>query len=82
MDRRQLLQTTLYGALLSGLGACASNHNALTAWPETTPAWPSHIQKIAFGSCINQNKEQPIWQAVLANRPDLFIFGGDTVYAD
>lgn len=82
MDRRQLLQTTLYSTLLSGLGACASNNKALVETSGTTPAWPTHIQKIAFGSCINQNKEQPIWQAVLANRPDLFIFGGDTVYAD
>lgn len=82
MDRRQLLQTSLYGALLSGLGACTSNTHDVAQASETAPAWPSRIQKIAFGSCINQNKEQPIWQAVLANRPDLFIFGGDTVYAD
>jgi alkaline phosphatase D len=82
MDRRQLLQTTLYGAMLSGLGACASHTSSRVQTTAKTPVWPSHIQKIAFGSCINQNKEQPIWQAILANHPDLFIFGGDTVYAD
>lgn len=82
MDRRQLLQTSLYGAMLSSLGACANNSVALGQTTERLPAWPSQVQKIAFGSCINQHKAQPIWQAILANKPDLFIFGGDTVYAD
>jgi alkaline phosphatase D len=37
--------------------------------------------RIAFGSCIDQNKPQPIWSTILAAKPDLFIFGGDNVYA-
>ncbi len=46
-----------------------------------SPAWPTQLKKIAFGSCIDQNKAQPIWQPILAEKPDLFIFGGDNVYA-
>ena len=37
---------------------------------------------IAFGSCANQTQPQPIWDAVLAERPDVFLFLGDNVYAD
>lgn len=38
--------------------------------------------RIAFGSCADQAQPQPIWDAVHAWRPDLFIFMGDNVYGD
>ncbi|GHA44124.1 hypothetical protein GCM10007103_26680 [Salinimicrobium marinum] len=37
---------------------------------------------IAFGSCNRQDLPQPLWDPVLANRPDVFIWGGDNIYAD
>ena len=40
------------------------------------------VSRIAFGSCLKQNRPQPIWDAVLAARPDVFVFLGDNVYAD
>lgn len=40
------------------------------------------VAVIGFGSCANQNRPQPIWDAVLANAPDLFVLLGDNVYAD
>ena len=40
------------------------------------------LSRIAFGSCADQAKPQPIWDAILAYRPDLFIFAGDNVYGD
>jgi phosphodiesterase/alkaline phosphatase D-like protein len=40
------------------------------------------LTRIAFGSCANQDKPQPIWGAVLAWHPQLFIFTGDNVYGD
>jgi alkaline phosphatase D len=40
------------------------------------------LTRIAFGSCAHQDKEQPIWDAVLGAEPDLFIFLGDNVYGD
>lgn len=40
------------------------------------------IQRIAFGSCADQTKEQPIWSEVSAADPDLFVFLGDNIYAD
>jgi len=40
------------------------------------------LRRIAFGSCANQSKPQPIWDAVNALRPELFIMLGDNIYAD
>jgi alkaline phosphatase D len=40
------------------------------------------LTRVAFGSCAHQEKSQPIWDAVLAYRPELFIFAGDNVYGD
>jgi alkaline phosphatase D len=38
--------------------------------------------RLAFGSCARQDKPQPIWQAIAAAHPDLFVFLGDNLYAD
>ena len=40
------------------------------------------IRRIAFGSCARQGEPQPIWDHVVATRPDVFLFIGDNVYAD
>lgn len=37
---------------------------------------------IAFGACAHEDRPQPIWDAVVAANPDLFIFTGDNIYAD
>ena len=38
--------------------------------------------KIAFGSCISQDEEQPIWNSIIDENSDMFIFMGDNVYGD
>src|SRR5262249_21724603 len=38
--------------------------------------------RIAFGSCASQERPQPIWDAVLAQKPELFIMLGANIYAD
>jgi alkaline phosphatase D len=43
---------------------------------------PSLLSRIAFGSCASQERPQPIWDAVVAAKPDLFVFLGDNIYAD
>ena len=40
------------------------------------------ISRIAFGSCAKQNDPQPIWDAVLAAEPELFLLTGDNIYGD
>lgn len=40
------------------------------------------LERVAFGSCASQDRDQPIWDAILAQDPDLFLFIGDNIYAD
>lgn len=40
------------------------------------------LQKIAFGSCNNQYHAQPLWKDMILERPDLFIWAGDNIYAN
>ena len=37
---------------------------------------------IAFGSCSDEDKPQSLWDDILADDPDLWIWLGDNVYAD
>jgi len=39
------------------------------------------ISRVALGSCADQDKPQPIWDAVLATKPQAFLFLGDNVYS-
>jgi alkaline phosphatase D len=73
LDRRTLLGSGIAAsAWLVGCASAPANDLALA---------PHTKLRIAFGSCIDQNKPQPIWDTILASKPDLFIFGGDNVYA-
>ncbi len=49
-------------------------------WSSPTVAQDRTI--IAFGSCVHQDRPQPIWQAVLADEPEVFVFLGDNIYGD
>ena len=40
------------------------------------------LYRVAFGSCLDQDKPQPIFAAIEAYDPQLFLFIGDNVYAD
>lgn len=40
------------------------------------------VSRLAFGSCARQAEPQPIWGAVRASEPDVFVLLGDNVYAD
>jgi alkaline phosphatase D len=46
------------------------------------PPGPAQLTSIAFGSCSTQYQPQPIWDAINAARPELFIYLGDNIYAD
>lgn len=66
--------------VLSLLAGCSGD---LTPPPDPpTPPPPARLTTIAFGSCANQSQPQPIWAAVNATHPDLFLFLGDNIYAD
>lgn len=40
------------------------------------------LARIAFGSCAGQDKPQPIWDKVMATKPDVFLMIGDNIYGD
>lgn len=40
------------------------------------------LTRIAVGSCLDQKLPEPIWDAVIADKPDVFVFMGDNVYGD
>ena len=51
--------------------------------PSTQPAPETIIRRIAFGSCFDPRRPGgEIFSRVLEQEPDLFLFIGDTVYAD
>jgi alkaline phosphatase D len=56
------------------------NVNALFAAPPEQAS--QAVSKIIYGSCIHQNDEQPIWQAINREQPDVFVFLGDNIYGD
>ncbi len=37
---------------------------------------------LAFGSCDNQRKENPFWEDIIALKPDVWVWGGDNIYAN
>jgi alkaline phosphatase D len=43
---------------------------------------PKVLTKIAFGSCVDQDKPVPIFDAMAAAKPDLLVLLGDNMYAD
>lgn len=47
--------------------------------PDDTRGLP---KRIAFGSCADQEKPQPILDEVVAREPDLFVYLGDNIYGD
>lgn len=82
-----MLRFTLPRFILSlGLAAVGGSPGGLaqTAPPATAPALSAErtLHRIAFGSCVKESQPQPIWAAISATRPDVFIFTGDNVYAD
>lgn len=53
-----------------------------------TPAAPrsafdrENTTRIVFGSCCDQRRPAPIWDAIVRRDADIFLFIGDNVYAD
>ncbi|HEY1187450.1 MAG TPA: alkaline phosphatase D family protein [Gemmata sp.] len=43
---------------------------------------PKVLTKIAFGSCVDQDKPVPIFDTIAAAKPDLLLLLGDNMYAD
>lgn len=64
-------------AFLAACGAIPAKTDAAASLAEANGP-----TTIAFGACCHQEREQLIWDAIVAAEPDLFIFAGDNVYGD
>jgi len=40
------------------------------------------VTRIAVGSCVRQDRPQPLWEAVAAFKPDVLLMLGDNIYGD
>jgi alkaline phosphatase D len=70
MQNRVAFFVLLFSTMLSA----QTNHERLTQL--------SDVKRISFGSCSDQGDEQPLWQDLIRQKPDLWIWGGDNIYAD
>ena len=65
---------------LACLLAVGGATTTLPAQPKVDPARP--LTTIAFGSCADQAKPLPIYDTIVAAKPDLLLLLGDNIYAD
>jgi alkaline phosphatase D len=70
-----LVKTTLLGCTL--LAGCRTNNPQL-ADKQAQPA----VTTIAFGSCSDQKRPQPLWDDIKAQNPQVWIWLGDNIYGD
>ena len=77
------LCTGMVAALSLGI-SCAKRSHSLPI--ETRYSVPERSQtvltRVAFGSCNDVHRDQPLWEPLVASQPGLFIWTGDIVYAD
>lgn len=66
----------LRSILLAAVGGLA------LAAPASEPCSTSTLSRIAFGACLRQDRLQPIWEAVAAAQPELFVLTGDSICLD
>jgi alkaline phosphatase D len=62
-----------YTSLTTALPVAAAN-----------PALPADtvLSRIAFGSCVNENRPMAFWDVIAAQKPQAFLLIGDNVYGD
>lgn len=68
------LSMAIFLLLFSHLLHAQTNHERLTQI--------KNLNRISFGSCNDQDDEQPLWKDLIKQKPDLWIWGGDNIYAD
>lgn len=83
------LVTALVASLALVLTGCAdtvqSQRVSTPSIRMPSAAFPPNtsVRRIAIGSCYSQKRnDDRVWEALRAAKPDLFIYAGDTLYAD
>lgn len=76
----------LFSCLL--LVACKSKQNNQATTVATTEVSKTEEIKtpadftMVFASCNDQDRPQPLWKPILEHHPQVFVWGGDNIYAD
>lgn len=75
---------TVGSSTLIATGGCATALSGppIEPMPGPMPDLSQALTRIAFGSCLDQERPQPIWTAVEAYDPQLLLLIGDNVYAN
>jgi len=82
ITRRRALQFSAWGALAIGAGCKQVAPSALLS-ECGAPAGPARGDiNIAFGSCNQVFYPQPLWDSIVSLKSDMWIWLGDSVYAD
>lgn len=68
-------------ALCASLLSCKSKSDETTAVSATKADQPTSF-RIALGSCNRQDLPQDYWNGIAKDSADIFIWGGDNIYAD
>jgi len=79
-----LASATLFSACQTAPSLSAANvmETGVTPMSSAKLDTSKPLTRIAFGSCLNETKEQAIWNTIAEEDPDLFLFIGDNVYGD
>jgi len=64
------------------LSACTGTKKLTNPHTNVQVTQEPNVFTIAFGSCNKPELENLLWDDVIAAKPDLWIWGGDNVYAD
>lgn len=66
-----------------GLLGCVFASSCRTTTPNTSASdGQQPVSVIAFGSCSDQKRPQPLWDDILAQKPNVWIWLGDNIYGD
>ena len=72
---KKLVILGLFGCLT--LAGCRTPKSGTASVTQNKP-----LTTIAFGSCSDQKRPQPLWDDIVAQKPDLWIWLGDNIYGD
>ncbi|MBC5992702.1 alkaline phosphatase D family protein [Pontibacter cellulosilyticus] len=50
--------------------------------PATTTQTQDSLTTLAFGSCNREDLPQPLWQPIIQNKPQVWVWLGDNIYGD
>lgn len=76
------MTSAILGVLLSVLSGFISAKGTFSDTHYIQLEQQQLITKIGFGSCADEDEDQPVWETIRASQPDVFLMIGDNQYAD